>query len=219
MLARAAIKPRRPNALLTPAGHWGQLLINTDKHMQEDIHLFVEMAEEAMEKATDHLEKELMKIRAGKASPAMLSGLMIAYYGSPTPLNQVANVTVSDARTIVIQPWEKLMLAPIEKAIFEANLGVTPQNDGELVRISIPPLTEERRRELVKRSKALGEEAKVSIRAARHKAMESLRKAVKDGFPEDLGKRYEQEVQDLTDKFSGRIDKIVEAKEKDVMTI
>ena len=172
-----------------------------------------------MEGAVDHLQKELAKIRTGKASTALLGGIKVSYYGNLTPLHQVANVSTSDARTIVIQPWEKSMLSPIEKAIFEANLGITPQNDGELIRLSIPPLTEERRRDLVKQSKGLGEEAKVSIRNARHKAMDQIRKAVKDGFPEDAGKRMETRVQDLTNKFVEQVDKVIATKEKDILTV
>jgi ribosome recycling factor len=187
--------------------------------MQDEVNLYVEAAEESMENSIDHLQKELSKIRAGKASPAMLAGLLVSYYGSPTPLNQVANVSTSDSRTIVIQPWEKSMLAPIEKAIFEANLGVTPQNDGEVVRLNIPPLTEERRRELVKKSKSLGEDAKVSIRNARRDAMEHIKKEVKNGFPEDAGKRLEDEVQNLTNQYGEKVDKLIESKEKDIMTI
>ena len=187
--------------------------------MQEDVSTYVETAEELMEESVHHLERELVKIRTGKAAPAMLEGLMVNYYGSPTPINQVANITTSDARTLVIQPWEKNMLSPIEKAIFEANLGVTPQNDGEIVRLAIPPLTEERRRDLVKRAKALGEDAKVSIRNVRRDAMDHIRKAVKNGFPEDVGKRREDEVQQLTNRHIDKVDKIIETKEKDIMTI
>ncbi len=186
---------------------------------EEDIQLVIDEARELMEDSLEHLKKELVKISTGKASPAMVNGLMVPYYGSPTPLTQVANVSTSDARTLTIQPWEKGMLAPIEKSIFEANLGLTPQNDGEIIRINIPPLTEERRKELVKRAKALGEDTKVSIRNVRRDAMESIKKAIKDGFPEDAGKRREQEVQDLTDKFSDNADKIVATKEKDIMTV
>lgn len=187
--------------------------------MEEDINLQIEMTEEGMSDALEHLKKELLKLRTGKASTAMFSDLMVQYYGSPTPLNQVANVSTSDARTIVIQPWEKSMLAPIERAIFEANLGLTPQNDGELVRIMIPPLTEERRKQLVKKAKALGEDTKVSIRNGRRDAMEAIKKGVKDGYPEDAGKRREDEVQKMTDKFSNKVDAIIDAKEKDIMTI
>lgn len=173
----------------------------------------------AMEDSIEHLQKELATIRAGKASPNMLSGIIVPYYGAPTPLNQVANVSTSDSRTITIQPWEKNMLAPIEKAIFEANLGVTPQNNGEIVIINIPPLTEERRKELVKRSKSIGEDTKVGIRSARREAMDRIKKAVKAGFPEDAGKRKEDEVEKMTKDFVDRIDKLVENKEKDIMTI
>ena len=181
--------------------------------------LYVSMADEAMDHSITHLENELLKVRTGKAAPNMLSGIMVPYYGSSTPLNQVANVTKADARTLTIQPWEKTMLAPIEKAIFEANLGVTPQNDGEIVRITIPPLTEDRRRDLVKRAKALGEDAKVSVRNARRDAMDGIKKAVKDGYPEDAGKRREDEVQQKTDNHIKRIDQMLDAKEEDIMTI
>lgn len=187
--------------------------------MEEDINLYLEMAEESMSDSIEHLRKELRKLRTGKASTSMFSDILVAYYGSPTPLNQVANVSTSDARTIVIQPWEKATLAPIEKAIFEANLGLTPQNDGEIVRIMIPPLTEDRRKQLVKKAKALGEDAKVSVRNARRDAMEGIKKGVKDGYPEDAGKRREGEVQDLTNNFGKKIDSLIEAKEKDIMTI
>lgn len=185
----------------------------------EDANQFVEGAELLMSGSIEHLQKELTKVRAGKANPAMVSDLLVNYYGSPTPVNQVANVSTSDARTIVIQPWEKSMLSPIERSIFEANLGVTPQNDGEVIRISIPPLTEERRKDLVKSAKGLGEEAKVSIRNARRDAMEHVKKAVKDGFPEDMGKRLEGNIQELTDSFAEKVDKLVSAKEKEIMTI
>ena len=187
--------------------------------MQDEAKMAIEMAEESMDNSIDHLKKELIKIRTGKASPAMLNGIRVPYYGNLTPLNQVANVSTSDARTISIQPWEKTMLGPIEKAIFEANLDLTPQNDGELIRINIPPLTEERRKSLVKQAKALGEEAKVSVRNARHKAMDQIKKAVKEGYPEDAGKRKENQVQELTDKFTKRIDELIEAKEIDIMTV
>lgn len=187
--------------------------------MPEDVSEYIEIAQMAMEDSIEHLQKELATIRAGKASPNMLSGIIVPYYGSPAPLNQVANVSTSDSRTITIQPWEKNMLAPIEKAIFEANLGVTPQNNGEIVIINIPPLTEERRKELVKKAKAVGEDTKVGIRSARRDAMDAIKKAVKGGFPEDAGKRKEEEVEKLTKEFVERIDKLVESKEKDIMTI
>lgn len=187
--------------------------------MEEDVSLIIEMAEDGMKHSLEHLQKELVKVRTGKASTSMLDGLLVAYYGSPTPLKQVANVTTSDARTIVIQPWEKNMLGPIEKAIFEANFGITPQNDGEVVRLVIPPLTEERRKDLVKQVKHLGEEAKVSIRNSRREAMEQIKKEVKNGYPEDAGKRRETEIQELTDTYTTRVDKMLEVKEEDIMTV
>lgn len=186
---------------------------------QEEIDLIMEDAEEQMDKALEHLRIELSKITTGKANPAMLSGLMVNYYGAPTPMNQVANVSTSDSRTIVIQPWEKSMLAHIEKSIFEANLGVTPMNDGVVVRLSIPPLTEERRRDLVKRCAHLGEESKVGIRGGRRDAIEEIKKAVKNGFSEDLGKKLEEDIDNLSKKFIASVDEMVKHKEKDIMTI
>lgn len=187
--------------------------------MAEDIDLLVEETEVLMEGSVEHLQQELVKIRAGKASPSMLSGILVDYYGSPTPLNQVANVSTSDSKTLMIQPWEKSMIGPIEKAIFEANIGITPQNNGEQVIINMPPVTEERRKDLVKQAKKLGEDAKVSLRNVRREAMDKVKKAVKDGYPEDAGKRKEKELEDLTTSFSGQVEKIVEAKQKDIMTI
>ena len=184
-----------------------------------DINEYIAIAEESMEKAIEHLIHELAQIRTGKASPSILGGIMVSYYGTPTPLNQVANVATADARTITIQPWEKKMLGPIEKAIFESNLGLTPMNDGELIRIGIPPLTEERRKDFVKKAKALGEDAKISVRNARWDAMEYIKKSVKDGFPEDAGKKLESDVQDITNTFNEKVDKLILAKEKDIMTI
>lgn len=185
----------------------------------DEVNQYVHNAEEGMAHALTHLERELVKVRTGKASASMLDGLLVSYYGAPTPMAQVANMNTSDARTIVIQPWEKSMLGPIEKAIFEANLGITPQNDGEVVRLSIPPLTEERRKDLVKKVKSLGEEAKVSIRNSRRDAIEHVRKAIKNGFPEDGGKMKETEIQHLTEKYSEKVDKMLEGKEKDIMTV
>lgn len=186
---------------------------------EEAISFAIDHAQEAMDRAIKHLQDELNKVRTGKASPAMLSGLMVSYYGNPTPLNQVANVSIADARTVVIQPWEKPMIQHIEKAIFEANLGVSPQNDGEMIRLSIPPLTEERRKEMVKKTKTMGEDTKVGIRNARRDAMEEIKKAVKDGYPEDGGKRKETEVQALTDNFIKKVDQIIEVKDKEIMTV
>jgi ribosome recycling factor len=187
--------------------------------MTDELNIALDMTKESMEKALEHLVHELSKVRTGKASPQMVAGLMVEYYGSPTPMNQVANVTTSDAKTIVIQPWEKAMLGPIERSIFEANLGVTPMNDGEVVRLSLPPLTEERRKDLVKQAKHLVEDAKVSIRSARREMMEEIKKAVKNGFPEDAGKKLEQRTQELTDAHGAKADKLFEAKEVDIMTI
>lgn len=187
--------------------------------MQEDPADAIEMEKIEMESSIDHLNKELSKIRAGKANPSMVRDILLDYYGSPTPMGQVANISASDSKTLVIQPWEKSMLSVIEKGIFEANLGVTPMNNGEVVMISIPMMTEERRKELVKQAKQLGEDAKVSLRSARHKAMDAIKKAVKDGYPEDNGKRKEDEVQKMTNEFGDKVDKLVKAKEEDIMTI
>ena len=175
--------------------------------------------EDEMQKSLDHLVSELTKIRAGKASPSMLSSVMCDYYGSPTPISQVANVGTADSKTITIQPWEKPMLAVIERAIFEANLGLTPMNDGEFIRITVPAMTEERRRDLVKQAKALGEDAKVSLRNTRHKMMDAIKKEVKDGYPEDAGKRKEGEVQDKINDYAKKVDTLLVSKEKDIMTV
>lgn len=185
----------------------------------EEVNLAIEISKESMQASLEHLDKELMNIRAGKASPGMVGNLMVDYYGSQTPVNQVASVSNADPRTLIIQPWEKSMLAPIERAIFEVNLGVTPMNDGEVIRIVIPPLTEDRRRDLVKRAKELGEDAKVSVRSARQKAMEAVKKAVKDGLAEDIGKRLEAEIQSLTDDYGKKIDAHLSGKEKEIMTV
>ena len=187
--------------------------------MSATIEEYIAKGKNYMDDALEHLQKELVKIRAGKASPNMLSGIMVDYYGNATPLNQVANISTPDGKTLAIQPWEKNMLGPIEQAIFKANLGLTPMNDGEFVRISIPPLTEDRRKSLVKQAKSEGEHAKVSIRNARHKLMDFIKKEVKDGYPEDAGKRKEDEVQKIVNNYSSKIDQLVSAKEKDIMTI
>jgi len=187
--------------------------------MTEDIDVQISHLSESCEKVLDHLAFELNKIRAGKASPAMLNGLMVEYYGAPTPLQQVSSITTPDARTICIQPWEKSLLSAIEKSIFEANLGITPMNDGEVVRLMIPPMSEERRISMVKQAKASGEESKVALRNHRHKLMDHIKKEVKNGYPEDMGKRKEDEVQKIVDSFSSKIDRIVESKEKDILTI
>jgi ribosome recycling factor len=185
----------------------------------EDIHHTLSDAQAHMEKAIEHLNHEMVKLRTGKASPVMLQDIVVEYYGSPTPLQQVANVQVADARTLIIQPWERNMLAPIERAIINANLGITPANDGEVVRLVIPPLTEERRKDLVKKLKHAGEESKVGVRNARHKALDHIRKAVKDGYPEDMAKRAEHDLQELVNRYVKRIDEMVAAKEKEIMTV
>jgi ribosome recycling factor len=172
-----------------------------------------------MQKSLDHLQDELVKIRAGKASPGMLSGIKVDYYGTPTPLSQVANVSTPDSKTIAIQPWEKSLLADIEQAIFAANLGLTPMNDGEFVRIIIPPLTEERRKDLVKQAKSAVEDSKIGLRNARQKLMDVIKKEVKDGYPEDAGKSREGEVDAMVKSFSTQIEEIFAAKEKDILTV
>lgn len=187
--------------------------------MEEDIKDIMDMAQMGMDGAIEHLQNELVKVRTGKASASMLGGIVVPYYGSPTPLNQVSNITTSDSRTLNIQPWEKNMLGPIEKAIFEANLGITPQNNGEMVILNIPPLTEERRRELVKKSKSLAEDSKVGVRQARRDAIDDIKKLVKDGYPEDAGKKKEEEIQQLTNKYTAKIDEMVKLKEADIMKI
>ncbi len=187
--------------------------------MQEEVDFVLESCRESMGAAIKHLEKELVHIRAGKASPSMLDGIQVEYYGSMTPLNQVSNVSTPDARTIAIQPWEKGLIPVIEKAIMAANLGLNPENNGEIIRINIPVLTEERRRGLVKQVHQEGENAKVSIRAARKDANEELKKLLKDGLSEDMEKDAEAEVQKFTDNFGKKVDTLVEAKEKDIMTI
>ena len=188
-------------------------------HMSEDLDLILADAEESMTKAIGHLETELTKIRAGKANPTMLDGIMVDYYGSPTPINQVANISVLDVRTISIQPWEKNMLAAIERAIMAANIGITPQNDGVQLRLFLPPLTEERRRELVKKAAGEGEHSKVAIRNIRRDAIEQVKKLQKDGLSEDAAKDAEKSIQDITDKFITLVDKHLAAKEKEVMAV
>lgn len=172
-----------------------------------------------MNKAVAHLETELSKIRAGKANPAMLEGIMVEYYGNPTPLNQVANVSVLDARTITLQPWEKNMIQPIEKAIQQSNIGINPQNDGAIIRLFLPPLTEERRKELVKKCNGEGENAKISVRNIRRDSIENIKKLQKDGLSEDAAKDAEKTIQDVTDKFISLIDKHLSAKEKEIMAV
>jgi len=187
--------------------------------MTEESEFCLEEAKEGMQNALIHLEKEFQKIRAGKASPQMLEGVKFDYYGVITPVEQAANINTPDARLLVVQPWDKSSLAAIEKAIMAANLGFNPQNDGEVLRIKVPPLTEERRKELVKRAKNEAEIARVSIRNIRRSANETARKLEKDGVPEDEIKSLEKEIQDLTNKFIDKADKALEFKEKDIMTV
>jgi ribosome recycling factor len=187
--------------------------------MSEDLEFILEETRDNMKKALDHLETELIKIRAGKANPQMLEGLTVDYYGSPTVLNQVSNVSVMDARTLTIQPWEKNMLQPIERAIINANLGVTPQNDGNIIRLFMPPLTEERRREFVKRAGGEGEQSRVAIRNMRRDAIEQIKKLQKDGLSEDEAKDAEKEIQDITDKYIALVEKHLQAKEKEIMSV
>jgi len=185
----------------------------------ETIESALKKGKDSLDKAIQHLIDELGKIRAGKATPAMLSGLMVDYYGTPTELTQVANVSAPDSRTLSLQPWEKSMLAPIERAIFEANLGLTPMNDGEFVRINIPPLTKERRTQLAKQTKTLGEDAKVSLRSVRQKMMDFVKKEVKEGYPEDAGKKREVEIDAQIRGYYAKIETLLEAKEKEIMTV
>jgi ribosome recycling factor len=187
--------------------------------MSELIKKQVTDAKTLMDKAIDHCEGELQKIRAGKANPSMLDDIMVDYYGTPTPLSQVGNVNTPDARTIVVQPWEKSLLGPIEKAIMEANMGLNPQNDGVIIRINVPPLTEERRRDLVKKVKAEAETGKIAIRNIRKDANEKIRKLKSEGVSEDEMKTGEGEIQKLTDAYIIKVDHHAEAKEKDVMTV
>ena len=187
--------------------------------MHESIQFWLDEGQESMDKAIQHLQFELSKLRAGKASPSMLEDVRVDYYGTPTPLHQLANVNTPDARTLSVQPWEKSVLAAIERAIINSNLGLNPSNDGHLIRINIPPLTEERRKELVKRAKAEGEHAKVSIRSARRDVNEECKKLQKDGLPEDMIKDAETKVQQMTDKMIAKVDEVLATKEKEIMTV
>ncbi len=187
--------------------------------MSEELDFTIEEANERMNKAIAHLENELRIIRAGKASPSMISGVMVDYYGTLTPLQQISSVGTPDARTITVQPWEKNMIGPIEKAIMAANLGFNPQNNGEVIRIMVPPLTEERRKQLVKQVKNEGENAKVSIRNARRDTNEAIKKLQKNGLPEDLAKDGEDEVQKLTDGYIKKVDEHLAKKEQEILTV
>ncbi|MDR3351287.1 MAG: ribosome recycling factor [Prevotellaceae bacterium] len=179
----------------------------------------VDAAKTKMQKAIEHLETELVTIRAGKANPAMLNQILVDYYGAPTPLAQVSSITTPDARTMLIQPWEKSMIAPIEKAILAANIGLTPQNNGEHVRLNVPPLTEERRKELVKQTKNECENARISLRNTRRDAVEQVKKLQKDGLPEDVAKDTEVDLQKQTDTFVKKVEDLFSKKEKEIMTV
>lgn len=186
-------------------------MINTDNYINESkLH---------MDKAISHLESELSKVRAGKISPSMIEGIMVDYYGSPMPINQVGNITVQDARTLAIQPWEKNMLPVIEKAILAANIGITPANDGNIVRLITPPLTEERRKEFVKKVKEIAEHARVAIRNIRRDANDQIKKLSKEHVPEDAVKSAETKIQDNTNKYIALVDKHADSKEKEIMTV
>ena len=183
-----------------------------------DTKTIINEATNRMQRTVDHLDEELLNIRAGKATTNVLNSVFVDYYGSQTPVSGVASVTVPDARTILIQPWDK-NIRPIEKAIIDSNIGLTPSNNGEHIRLTIPPLTEERRKELVKQVKSAGENARISLRNARRDAVEAFKKAQKDGMPEDEAKDGETQAQKLLEKFSKKIDTLMEAKEKDIMTV
>lgn len=187
--------------------------------MAEDVASIISNSDDHMKKAISHLEAELIKIRAGKANPQMLDGIVVDYYGSPMPINQTANISVMDARTLTVQPWEKNMLQPIERAIIAANIGINPQNDGVIIRLFLPPLTEERRKELVKRCHSEGEHGKVAIRNIRRDAIEHIKRLQKNGLSEDAAKDAEEDVQEMTDKFIALVDKHLASKEKEIMSI
>jgi ribosome recycling factor len=187
--------------------------------MSEEIQLVMDEFRQANDKSVNHLKSELEKIRAGKATPSMLDSVMVEYYGAMTPINQVANVSTTDARTITVQPWERNMLEEISKGIINSNLGLNPQNNGEILLINVPPLTEERRRDLVKKSKAEGETAKVAIRNNRKDAMDMLKDLKNDGMPEDMIKVGETKVEDVTKSYVAQIDELIVLKEADIMKV
>lgn len=187
--------------------------------MTDELALILEDASDSMKKSIAHLEAELVKIRAGRANPQILDGISVDYYGSPTPINQVANISVADARTLTIQPWEKNMLQAIERAIIASNIGINPQNDGSIIRLFLPPLTEERRREFVKRAQIEGEHSRVSVRNIRRDAIEHIKRLQKEGLSEDVAKDAEKDVQALTDKYITFIEKHLATKEKEIMSV
>lgn len=185
----------------------------------QDVKPILNQAEENMEAALMFLDESLAHIRAGKANPRILDGIRVEYYGSHVPLSNVATVATPDAKTITVQPWEKAMMPVIEKAILNSDVGITPMNNGEVIRLSIPPLTEERRKQLAKQAKHEGEEAKISIRNARRDAIDRLKKMIKDGLPEDVEKDAENEAQKIHDKYVRKVDEMLAAKEKEIMTV
>ena len=187
--------------------------------MNEELELIIEEVRDRMGKALEHLEHELARLRAGRATPALLDGVTVDYYGVNSPLSQVSNINTPDAKSILIQPWEKNMLGTIEKAILAANIGLTPMNTGEVIRINVPPLTEERRHQLVKQVRNEGETAKISIRNARKWANDELKQLLKDGLPEDMEKDAVEKVQEMTHSYNTKVDKVMALKEKDVMTV
>jgi ribosome recycling factor len=184
-----------------------------------DVKKLLDEVKAQMQKALEHFEYELSKIRAGKASPLMLEGLNADAYGAMTPINQLANVSTPDSRTISIQPWDASLVQPIERAILMANIGLTPQNDGKIIRLNIPPLTEERRKELVKQTKNEAEECRISLRTCRRDANERVKKMQKDGLPEDTAKNAETSIQNLVNDYSTKVDKHIELKDKEIMTV
>lgn len=187
--------------------------------MSAELNHCIDEARNQMEKAVSHLQQELLRVRTGKANPAILEGIFVEAYGSQMPLNAVANITTPDARTLLIQPWDKSTLRDIETSIINSSLGLNPGNDGEMIRISLPPLTEERRKDLVKMAKGMAEESKVSIRNSRRDANEKIKKLQKDGLAEDMAKDGENRTQQLTDKYSQKVDEVLAAKEKEIMTV
>lgn len=187
--------------------------------MVEEIELYLDEAKQLMEQSLAHVQQEFKKIRAGKASPTMLDGLMVEYYGNPTPINQVASINTPDARTIMIKPWEKNLLSEIERAIMNSDLGLNPQNDGEVIRLNIPPLTEERRVQLVKQAKNEAENGKISVRNVRKDTNDNIKDLLKEHVSEDEVKRGEDKVQELTDQYTHKIDDVFHAKEKEIMTV
>jgi ribosome recycling factor len=187
--------------------------------MEEEAKFHIDLTRDKMEKAARHLDDELLHIRAGKATPAILDGIHVEYYGANMPLAQVSSIGTPDPKTIMIQPWDKTMFEVIEKAILAANIGLTPINNGEIIRLNIPPLTEERRKNLVKQIRNMAENTKVSIRNARREAMEDFKKLQKDGLAEDVAKEAEHKIQEMTDNYSRQIDAVIAAKEKEIMTV